>query len=280
MLAALGSGGITALAGCSGDGGSDGADDGEGTEGDERTGTTDSPPAAIGPSQVFTGEDRVFVVNGYSTSREWPGILQRKLDRYFDGDRPIEVVNTWESGSPIDDWIDTDTDERTALWEETLAPALDRDVPVVALAQQSLQGVYGDYSVGIRGPDDDERIQRGADAIGTYARLLLEDGADHAVVATHIYKVGREPEIGNERLALEALLERDPGGVSGGPDVWEPTKNHHPGAFAEDKVHPNSVGAEIMAHYWFERLLELDGRDVPPWSGEEMKTALEEGDRC
>ena len=284
MLAALGSGSLTALAGCPGDGDSDaGGEDGGRTEGedggrtedDDRTPTTDNPPAAIGPSQIFTGEDRVFVVNGYSTSRDWPGLLQRKLDRYFDGDSPIRVVNTWESRSPIDDWINTNTDERTALWEENLAPALDRDVPVVALAQQSLQGVYGDYSVGIRGSDDDERIQQGADAIETYARLLLEDGADHAVVATHIYKTGMEPEVGNERLALDALLSRDPEGISRGPDVWTPTRDHHPEAFAEDGVHPNTIGAEIMAHYWFERLFELDGREVPPWSREEMGTALE-----
>ena len=284
ILAALGSGSLTALAGCPGDGDSDAGgedggrtegEDGERTEGDNRTRTTDNPPAEIGPSQIFTGEDRVFVVNGYSTSREWPGILQRKLDRYFDGDRSIRVVNTWESGSPIDDWINIDTDERTVLWEENLAPALGQDVPVIALAQQSLQGVYGDYSAGVRGPDDDERIQRGADAIETYARLLLEDGADHAVVATHIYKTGMEPEIGNERLALDALLGRDPEGISRGPDVWTPTRDHHPEAFAADGVHPNTIGTEIMAHHWFARLLELDGREVPPWSRKEMETALE-----
>ncbi len=241
----------------------------------ERPQTTQKSSPDRLPSEIFTGENRVFVVNGYSTSRTWPGILQRKLDRYFAGDRVITVVKAIDPGSPIVHWVDPETGDRTERWREILAPALEHEAPVIALAQQSLQGAYGEFSTGIRGPSDQERIQRGADVIETYARVMREDGADHVVVATHIYKEGREPEIGNEQLALEALMERDPASLSAGPDVWEPTRNHHPEAFAEDRVHPNRIGAEIMAHYWFKQLLEIYDRDVPSWSRDEMETALD-----
>lgn len=34
------------------------------------------------------------------------------------------------------------------------------------------------------------------------------------------------------------------------------------------------MGKMIMAHYWFHRLLELDGGEIPSWSKEEMDGAL------
>jgi hypothetical protein len=67
-----------------------------------------------------------------------------------------------------------------------------------------------------------------------------------------------EPEIGNERLALAELLKRKIPQVFAGPDVWEVTKPHYPQAFARDRLHPNQIGAEIMAQAWFEMLLRCD----------------------
>jgi len=292
LLAVLAASGALGLAGCSdrdGDGG-DGSDDAEDrdpttapNEATETTGSGDrttvggSTSASVPDPRLFTGEARAFVVNGYSTSFVWPGMLQRKLDRHFDGDRVIEVVEATEPGTPIARWMDPDTGEPKEPWRETLAPALDRDVPVVALAQQSLQWAFGERHEGIRGVDDEERIERGADVLERYADRLLEDGAEHVFVATHIYKEPMEPIIGNERLALARLLERDPPAVSAGPDLWDPTRDHWPEAFQDDEVHPNDVGAEIMAHGWFARLLRSDGRDVPDWSREEMEAAIENG---
>jgi len=70
--------------------------------------------------------------------------------------------------------------------------------PVVVLAQQSLQWVYGERTVGIRNKGDGERIRFGATAIKRYADLILDDGAADVIIAMHIYKQGMEPEIGNE----------------------------------------------------------------------------------
>ena len=58
------------------------------------------------------------------------------------------------------------------------------------------------------------------------------------------------------------------------PDVWTPTSQQHPHAFDRDRVHPNFVGAEVMAHYWFASLLNHDGLQVPAWSREEMENAI------
>ena len=41
--------------------------------------------------ELFSGERRVFVTNGYSTTRNWPAILQRKVNRYYEGEQIIEV---------------------------------------------------------------------------------------------------------------------------------------------------------------------------------------------
>lgn len=86
-----------------------------------------------------------------------------------------------------------------------------------------------------------------------------------------------EPGIGNERLALAEALGRGIANFHSGPDVWEPTSKLWPQAFADDKVHPNSIGAEVMAQLWFERLLEHDGLEVPAWSRQEMNRAIQSG---
>jgi hypothetical protein len=142
------------------------------------------------------------------------------------------------------------------------------------LAQQSLQWVYGVQTTGIRNAEDRDRIQQGADAIKQYGDLLLEDGAADVIIAMHIYKQGMEPEIGNERLALAELMRQKPSRLHAGPDVWTPTKAQYPLAFDRDGLHPNYLGAEIMAHYWFVTLLEHDGLQVPEWSHQEMEIAI------
>jgi len=243
-------------------------------------GVTSLPLLAAEPepsSKLFDRTRKVFVINGYSTSRHWPKILQRKLDRYFDGKRVIEVRPAIKGGTPIAKWINAETGKRSPAWNRALKPKLQRedDRPTVVLAQQSLQWAYGERSKGIRGPDDRKRIKQGADVLRRYAQALLEDGADQVFIAMHIYKKPMEPEIGNERLALAELMKRRIPNVYAGPDVWEPTKAHYPQAFARDRKHPNQIGAEIMAQKWFETLLRHDGRDVPEWSRKERAEAIQ-----
>lgn len=219
LLATLGAAATGVAAGCNGTT-DDTDDDSRGADSpSDAPARTDTPPSETGTDgseapaddrdeaptegpdpRLFTGERRVLVVNGYSTSFLWPDLLQRKLDRYFDGDRIVTVEKAVEPGTPIVRWMDPDTGAPKEPWQETLAPTLDQDAPVVALGQQSLQWVYGERYEGIRGADDTDRIERGADVLGRYANRLLEDGADHVVVATHIYKEPLEPVIGNERL--------------------------------------------------------------------------------
>jgi hypothetical protein len=123
--------------------------------------------------------------------------------------------------------------------------------------------------------NDSERIERGADVLERYAGNLLEDGAAVVIIGMHIFKKAMEPEIGNERFALTELIERNIPGVFAGPDVWEPTSRQHPLAFDTDRAHPNYIGAEMMAHYWFAALLQREGLKVPDWSRQEMEDAIE-----
>lgn len=232
---------------------------------------------AEAPLKLLAGEPRLVVVNGYSTSFHWWKILQRKLDRYFEGKRVVEVRPATRGGTPIAKWLNVTTGEPLGPWTRVLRPALKAkgERPAVVLGQQSLQWAFGQRGAGIRSKADVARIKQGAEALEKYVRLLLADGADAVFVAMHIYKKPMEPEIGNERLALAELLKRKIPKVHAGPDVWEPTREHYPKAFARDLLHPNSIGAEIMAQAWFETLLAHDGLDVPEWSRKELAEALE-----
>lgn len=230
--------------------------------------------------ELFSGERRVFVANGYSTTRNWPAVLQRKLNRYYNGQQVIEVINTYESGTPIAKWIDLTAGERDNKWRKTLQPALasGNGDPVILLAQQSLQWVYGeDRNEGILGPNDVERIEQGADAIELYNRFAQEDGADMVFMAMHIYKQVQEPAIENEKYGLEAALNRNLDNFYAGPDVWTPTFEYFPIAFARDEIHPGPIGDEIIAHFWFARLLTFDGKNAPNWSLQEMQQAITDG---
>jgi len=225
--------------------------------------------------KLFDGEPKALVVNGYSTSFQWPKILQRKLDNYFDGNRVIEVKLATQGGTPIAKWINLETGQPLAPWIQKLRPLLkDKKQPTLVLAQQSLQWAFGDRSAGIRSAQDTGNIRKGAGAIKKYADLLLADGADEVFIGMHIYKKPMEPVIGNERLALAEYMKSQPQHVHAGPDVWQPTSKVWPQAFRVDKVHPNEMGSEIMAQHWFAALLKHDGREIPSWSEEEMKKAI------
>jgi hypothetical protein len=237
---------------------------------------------APGLVKIFSGEPCLLIVHGYSTSQHWWAFLQRKIDRYSGGpeQRKIEVQLCNKGGTPIAKWMDVKTGKRSDAWRRMLTPMIQAESgrrPVVVMAQQSLQWVFpGERNAGIRSAADRERIQLGAKAIDDYGRLILEDGADLVIVAMHIFKRGMEPAIGNERYALAELMKRRPTGIEAGPDVWEPTSRQHPLAFDTDKIHPNFVGAEIMAHHWFATLLQREGLEVPVWSREEMTAAIEQ----
>jgi hypothetical protein len=67
--------------------------------------------------KIFDGKPKVIVVNGYSTSFQWPRILQRKLDRYSNGKRLLKVkqaakgaghgrFNSPEVNKMVDDFFD------------------------------------------------------------------------------------------------------------------------------------------------------------------------------
>jgi len=229
--------------------------------------------------KIFSGEPRLLIVHGYSTSAHWWAFLQHKIDRYMRGpsNRVVEVQLCNKGGTPIAKWMNVETGEPSDAWRSRFTPMIQAEKgkrPVIVLGQQSLQWAFTDRAAGIRNNQDTQRIQRGADIIEQYGQRILDDGAAAVFVGMHIYKISMEPEIGNERLALAELMRRKPKRIFSGPDVWEPTSKQHPLAFDRDRVHPNYIGAEMMAHYWFASLLEHDGLEVPAWSRQEMEDAI------
>ena len=234
-------------------------------------------------SAVLDGVEKAFVISGYSTSAHWPDMLQAKLDRLTDGERVYHIRNAWASGSPVERWIDIETDRPkrpyTDMLEEFFGEKSPLPQPTVALCQQSLQflqipDVETPRAGPVSGPDDAVGRAFGADAFASLAEMLHLDGCSTVFIAAHIYKKPLEPQIGSERHALTDLLARDVPYVVPGPDVWEPTEAGYPELFAEDLLHPNMLGAAVMAQLWFEALLQHDELAVPDWSRAELEAEL------
>ena len=232
---------------------------------------------------VLDGVEKAFVICGYSTSAQWPDMLQAKLDRLTDGERVYHIRNAWVPGSPVARWIDIETDRPkrpyTDMLEEFFGESSPTPQPTVALCQQSLQFLQrpdGETPMAgpVSGPDDAVGRAFGADAFGALAEMLHLDGCSTVFIAAHIYKKPREPQIGSERHALADLLARDVPYLAAGPDVWEPTEAGYPDLFAEDLLHPNMLGAAVMAQLWFEALLRHDELAVPDWSRAELEAEL------
>jgi len=211
---------------------------------------------------ILDGEEKSIVIVGYSTSYAWPVMLQDMLDEHASGDRTYHLVNAVIGGSPVNRWID---EPGTQNYDSTFGamardffgdePRLLGDVPspTVAICQQSLQRT-GAQNGPVTAANDADGIKMGADAIEKLAFQLRDLGIDRVVIGMHIYKEGYEPEVGNERFALHALLQRGHAFISEGPDTWSLTIGEHPEAFTEDGLHPNDHGMKIMAQAWYRTL--------------------------
>ncbi|MCH7871992.1 MAG: hypothetical protein IID33_09870 [Planctomycetes bacterium] len=208
---------------------------------------------------LLDGREKSFIVVGYSTSYAWPQMLQDMLDAHSDGKRTYHVLNAVVGGSPVERWIaepGSDSYQATigAMNRDYFGPDAvlrgDAPEPTIALCQQSLQ-----FTRTQRGPiasaDDEEGIRIGVAAFEKFARRLHDRAIERVYIAAHIYKKPVEPEVGNERLALAGLLERGHAFVFEGPDVWTPTRDRYPDAFAEDGMHPNELGMKIMCEGWY-----------------------------
>jgi len=233
-----------------------------GCETKEPTSAADPLVVTAATTPLLDGTEKSMILVGYSTSYAWPTLLQEMLDEHAGGQRLYHVVNAVVGGSPVGRWIapkDSEDYRATygAMERDFLAdePRLLGDLPrpTVALLQQSLQRTpTPETRLGpVTSVDDTAGIRIGADALETLVDQLRDDGIERTYIAMHIYKEGYEPEVGNERFALEELLKRDHPDVHRGPDVWSLTIDQHPEAFTEDGLHPNELGARIMAEAWY-----------------------------
>ncbi len=232
-------------------------------------GTAGEAGSAVDP--ILDGVEKSIVLVGYSTSYAWPGMLQEMLDQHSGGTRVYHLLNAVIGGSPVGRWIAGPESED---YQETYG-AMSRDffgpearlrgtapAPTVALLQQSLQRTPTPATrLGpVTAADDAAGIEIGADALEQLVMQLRDDGIEQVYIAMHIYKEGYEPEVGNERLALAALLHRGSEFIFSGPDMWSRTYREHPEAFTEDRLHPNERGAMIMAEAWYRTLAGGEAR--------------------
>ena len=238
-----------------------------------------APETAAEAPPLLGGSEKSIVLVGYSTSYAWPAMLQEMLDEHAGGERVYHVLNAVVGGSPVGRWIappDSEDYQATygAMAGDFFGPDArlrgDLPAPTVAMLQQSLQRTPTPATR--LGPvvtvDDKHGIDIGADALEKLAMQLRDDGIERVYIAMHIYKEGYEPEVGNERFALDALLRRGHDFIFEGPDVWSPTIREHPEAFADDGLHPSERGAKIMAGAWYRAL-------AGDQAGEEIIGAME-----
>jgi hypothetical protein len=75
--------------------------------------------------KIFSGEPRLLIVHGYSTSQHWWAFLQRKIDRHMGGPgrSSVEVRLCNKGGTPIARWMNLQDGTRSAAWERMLTPA-------------------------------------------------------------------------------------------------------------------------------------------------------------
>lgn len=229
---------------------------------------------AAAQKSELDGTEKSIVVVGYSTSYVWPSMLQDMLDEHAGGERTYHVLNAVIGGAPVAHWsADYGTDEykRTfgAMISDFFGPdaKLRKDEPdpakggSIAIAQQSLQLTRDD-----RGPVKTEYdmvgAEMGADEMQTMSLRLKGLGLDRIYIAMHIYKKPVEPEVGNERIALNRLLSRGIDGIKAGPDLWSATKECFPECFIEDELHPNDLGYKIMAEHWYKTLAGENAKEA------------------
>ncbi len=223
--------------------------------------TEATPPASAVRPTLLDGNEKSMVLVGYSTSYVWPQLVQDMLDEHAGG-RTYHVLNAAIGGSPVGRWIaDPSSEDYQATYGAMLTdffgdtPRLRGDAPAatVVLMQQSLQRTpTPETRLGpVTSADDEDGIRVGADALETLVNQLRSDGIEQVIIGMHIYKEGYEPEVGNERFALDALLRRGYKYVHAGPDVWSLTIGQHPEAFTDDRLHPNALGSKLMAEAWY-----------------------------
>ncbi len=226
--------------------------------------------ASVERPVLLDGTEKSLVLVGYSTSYVWPQLVQDMLDEHAGG-RTYHLLNAAIGGSPVGRWIaDPASEDYQATYGAMLTdffgdnPRLRGEAPAatVALLQQSLQRTpTPETRLGpVISATDEDGIRIGADALETLVNQLRSDGIEHAIVAMHIYKEGYEPEVGNERFALDALLRRAHPFVHAGPDVWSLTIGRHPEAFTDDRLHPNALGSKLMAEAWYRSIAGDDVR--------------------
>jgi len=229
--------------------------------------------ASIAGAGELDGKEKSIVVVGYSTSYVWPEMLQDMLDEHAGGERKYHVLNAVIGGAPAEHWAapyGSENYARTvgAMVRDFFGPdaRLRTDAPdpaeggAVVIAQQSLQLTRDD-----RGPVKTEYdmvgAEMGADVLEKMSLRLRSFGIDRVYIAMHIYKKPVEPEVGNERIALERLLSRGLDFVKPGPDIWSVTKECFPDCFIDDELHPNDLGYKLMAEHWYRALAGSDVKE-------------------
>ena len=180
--------------------------------------------------------------------------------RFDPENRTCHFVHASGPGAAAVRWLENRRDIYRKMLEKYFAedrPAPRLPKPTVALLQQSTQmvkvhpGERGrrDLAV-VLGPDDEENIKRGADVWEKLARKLHDDGIRWVIIGPHVYKFALEPQIHNERYALDELMSRGIPFILRGPNTWASTMLVWPEDFAKDGVHPDPRAAGLMCDEW------------------------------
>ena len=202
--------------------------------------------------------------------------LARLLDRYFDGKSPIVVDGL-------------DDARKDPITQKPIRPAKIPDLirflePVfearAKLSEPRERLVVLNYVIveqpRTKAPED--WVKTGADELQQYAQTALQRGAQRMFFAEMVqpnHIQGGEFGSRFRRAGLQVfdeLTSRKIAGVERGPLLQAQLEQHR--HFFRDDRHFSDTGRDYIACLWFETLLKHDGKPVPDWCRDEMKSLL------
>lgn len=223
----------------------------------------------IGFSVIF-GELKIFddtpkILYVYHDSVNPSRRIEEWIDKYFDGNSPIDVV-----GGPQGRYLPvrkTDGEFVSYGWVDEFDGAEIRELsghaPDVPIIVMMLTNPREDAFV--RGPEDTENIELLSDELVFACDKLVEQGATKVIWSTYHYNYDHRRLCENEPYIVEAFRRKTSDHLA--VDLVTPTSIYSTDVYtmAGDRRHVSGYCFALYSYHWLKTMLEHDGLTMPEW---------------